>query len=329
MKKIIAWMLICALSLLAALALGEEAALAAEDRMADVRYIRITVQGYGDLYAELYPEIAPITVENFMKLVGEHFYDGLTFHRIITGFMIQGGDPQGNGTGGISEQIKGEFSSNGVDNPLSHTRGVLSMARSSLPDSASSQFFIMHADSNYLDGNYAAFGNTLAGLWIVDKICQATPVQDSNGTVLKEDQPIIESIREVEKEEVDAAIAAEAANGQGGTVYVDPLSNLSFPVPENWRKYADARGQTLFAANETGEKPLILARSNQWDGLSAAYKQYFAQQNLTRQDMDTLAYTKDSLVGMTGQAADAFTEETHSGVLFYTAEITDGSGSAV
>ena len=278
----------------------------AEDGKTETPYIRITVKDYGDLYAELYPDIAPITVENFLKLVNEKFYDGLTFHRIISGFMIQGGDPLGNGTGGSSEQIKGEFSSNGVNNPLSHARGVLSMARSNAPDSASSQFFI-----------------------IVDKICQATPVQDNNGTVLKEDQPIIESIRMATRAEVDGAMAAEAANGASGTVYHDLLSNLSFPVPEGWNKYADAAAQTIFVHAAALNRPIFLLRYNQWDSLSAAYKQYFAEQNMTRQDMDTQAFKKDSLISLTGLDPADFTEETHSGVLFYTGEKTAEDDPAV
>ena len=119
---------------------------------------------------ELDPEAAPITVANFEKLVREGFYDGLTFHRIIPGFMIQGGDPNGNGTGGSKENIKGEFASNGVNNPISHVRGVISMARAQDPDSASSQFFIMHADAKYLDGQYAAFGHVVDGMDVVDEI---------------------------------------------------------------------------------------------------------------------------------------------------------------
>ncbi|MBQ9300079.1 MAG: peptidylprolyl isomerase [Clostridia bacterium] len=166
--------------------------------MTPTRHIEIEVRDYGTIKAELYGNLAPITVDNFVKLAGEGFYDGLTFHRIISGFMIQGGDPLGNGTGGSSETIKGEFSANGVDNPLLHTRGVLSMARSSLPDSASSQFFIMHDDAAWLDGNYAAFGKVTEGMEIVDAICADTPVQDSNGTVLPEDQPVITAIRVVD-----------------------------------------------------------------------------------------------------------------------------------
>lgn len=162
-------------------------------------YVAIELKNYGTIVAELYPEVAPITVANFLKLVNEGFYDGLTFHRIIAGFMIQGGDPLGNGTGGSDERIKGEFAVNGWDNPLKHTRGVLSMARSSLPDSASSQFFIMHADAPHLDGQYAAFGAVISGMEIVDAICANTPVTDRNGTVAREYQPVILSIRQIEK----------------------------------------------------------------------------------------------------------------------------------
>lgn len=119
---------------------------------------------------ELYPEIAPITVENFEKLAGEHFYDGLTFHRVIPGFMIQGGCPRGNGSGGPGYQIKGEFAANGVANDLKHTRGVLSMARAMDPDSAGSQFFVMVADAPHLDGQYAAFGKVTEGMDAADNI---------------------------------------------------------------------------------------------------------------------------------------------------------------
>lgn len=124
---------------------------------------------------ELYPEKAPITVANFEKLVGQGFYDGLTFHRVIEGFMIQGGCPKGDGTGGPDEKIKGEFLANGVANDLKHTRGVISMARAAHPDSAGSQFFIMHKDAPHLDGQYAAFGKVTEGMDAVDKIA-TTPV---------------------------------------------------------------------------------------------------------------------------------------------------------
>lgn len=132
--------------------------------------VTITMENCGQIKAELYPDKAPITVENFKKLVKQGFYDGLTFHRVIEGFMIQGGCPRGDGTGGPGYQIKGEFSRNGVANDLKHTRGVLSMARAMAPDSAGSQFFIMHRDAPHLDGSYAAFGKVIEGIEVVDEI---------------------------------------------------------------------------------------------------------------------------------------------------------------
>lgn len=157
--------------------------------------VEIKVKDYGTIYAEVDADTAPITVTNFVNLCKKHFYDGLTFHRIIKDFMIQGGDPNGDGTGGSDETIKGEFSDNGVENPLKHTRGALSMARSQDNDSASSQFFIVQKTASYLDGQYAVFGYVYEGMDIVDKICDDVQVEDSNGTVAKENQPVIESIR--------------------------------------------------------------------------------------------------------------------------------------
>ena len=144
---------------------------------------------------ELDETAAPKTVANFNKLVSEGFYDGLSFHRVIPEFMIQGGDPVGNGTGGSGETIKGEFSGNGVDNDISHTRGTISMARSTDPDSASSQFFIVQSDSTFLDGDYAAFGHVTEGMDIVDKICKEAAPTDENGSIKADEQPVIESIR--------------------------------------------------------------------------------------------------------------------------------------
>ena len=160
--------------------------------------IEIEVEGKGVIKADLYGKLAPITVDNFVKLAKAGFYDGLTFHRVMSGFMIQGGDPSGNGTGGSGENIKGEFAANGVTNPLKHTRGVLSMARANAYDSASSQFFIMHQDASHLDGMYAAFGQVTEGIEIVDQICAETPVEDSNGTVAPANQPVITAIRVIE-----------------------------------------------------------------------------------------------------------------------------------
>ena len=157
-------------------------------------HVRITVKDYGTIDVELDGDTAPISVANFLDLAEEGFYDGLTFHRIISGFMIQGGDPLGTGMGGSDREIKGEFAMNGVENPLSHTRGAISMARSQRPDSASSQFFIVHEDSQYLDGQYACFGYVTEGMEVVDAICEAVPVEDGNGTVAPENQPVIESV---------------------------------------------------------------------------------------------------------------------------------------
>ena len=160
--------------------------------------VTITMEDGSIMKAELYPDIAPESVNNFISLIKKHFYDGVIFHRVIQNFMIQGGDPLGNRTGGSDETIKGEFSSNGVENNISHKRGVISMARSSDPDSASSQFFIMHQDSTYLDGEYAAFGKVTKGMKVVDKICEDATPTDGNGTIEKADQPVIESIRMVD-----------------------------------------------------------------------------------------------------------------------------------
>ena len=157
--------------------------------------VEIKIKDYGTIYAEIDADTAPITVTNFVNLCKNHFYDGLTFHRIIKDFMIQGGDPNGDGTGGSEETIKGEFSDNGVENPIKHTRGALSMARSQDNDSASSQFFIVQKTASHLDGQYAVFGYVYEGMDIVDKICDDVQVEDNNGTVAKENQPVIESIR--------------------------------------------------------------------------------------------------------------------------------------
>lgn len=163
-----------------------------------LHHVTIDVKDYGTIFVELDGANAPISTDNFISLAKDGFYDGLTFHRIISGFMIQGGDPDGNGKGGSGSTIKGEFSLNGVKNPLSHTRGAISMARSQDYDSASSQFFIVQKDNPRLDGQYAVFGYVTKGMDIVDKICEDTPVVDNNGTVEKENQPVITSIKVID-----------------------------------------------------------------------------------------------------------------------------------
>ena len=169
-----------------------------EELLTGLHHVTIDVQDYGTISLELDADTAPISVTNFINLANEGFYDGLTFHRIISGFMIQGGDPNGNGTGGSEKTIKGEFSANGVENDISHVRGVISMARANDPDSGSSQFFIVHEDSTFLDGQYAAFGHVTDGMDVVDAICEAVPVQDNNGTVAAADQPVITAVRVVD-----------------------------------------------------------------------------------------------------------------------------------
>ena len=154
----------------------------------------IDIADYGAITLELDGDSAPLTVANFVKLAKDGFYDGLTFHRIMDGFMMQGGDPKGNGTGGSEETIPGEFSANGYDNPISHTRGTISMARAQDPNSASSQFFICQADSTFLDGSYAAFGRVTDGMDVVDAICADAQPTDDNGTIPPEAQPVINSV---------------------------------------------------------------------------------------------------------------------------------------
>ena len=163
-----------------------------------LHHVTIDVQDYGTISLELDADTAPISVTNFINLANEGFYDGLTFHRIISGFMIQGGDPNGNGTGGSEKTIKGEFSANGVENDISHVRGVISMARANDPASGSAQFFIVHEDSSFRDGQYAAFGHVTDGMDVVDAICEAVPVQDNNGTVAAADQPVITAVTVVD-----------------------------------------------------------------------------------------------------------------------------------
>ena len=173
----------------------ENTVLDTSQELTGIHHADISIRDYGDIKVELDADTAPITVTNFVKLAQEGFYDGLTFWRIIDGFMMQGGDPKGNGTGGSGETIKGEFSSNGVKNDISHVRGIISMARSTDPDSASSQFFIVQSDSTFLDGDYAAVGKVTEGMDIVDEICKNANPTDDNGTIKADEQPVIDSIQ--------------------------------------------------------------------------------------------------------------------------------------
>lgn len=191
-------MIICLILILVSISLTGCRKEQKENLLSGKHHIEINIKDYGTIKAELDADTAPITVTNFVNLVKEGFYDGLTFHRIMKGFMIQGGDPLGNGTGGSDQTIKGEFTQNGVTNHISHVRGVISMARSQDYNSASSQFFIVHKDSTYLDGSYAAFGHVTEGMEIVDQICEKVIPVDDNGTIEKENQPTIESIKYID-----------------------------------------------------------------------------------------------------------------------------------
>lgn len=170
-----------------------------DDYLSGKHHVEITVQDMGVIKVELDADEAPITTTNFINLAKEGFYDGLTFHRVVENFMIQGGDPNGNGTGGSGKNIKGEFEANGIKNSISHVRGTISMGRTGNDyDSASSQFFIVQKDSKSLDGQYAAFGHVTDGMDIVDEIAK-TPVEDEDtGFVAKENQPVIESIKVID-----------------------------------------------------------------------------------------------------------------------------------
>lgn len=179
---------------LAAMAAGCGGKAAQGESLSGKHHVEIELEDYGVIKAELDADAAPVTVTNFIGLAKEGFYNGLTFHRIIDGFMMQGGDPTGTGNGGSAQTIKGEFSENGVENSLEHIRGTLSMARSQSYDSASSQFFIVQEDSPHLDGLYAAFGQVTEGMEIVDQICE-TLGNTSNGIVAEADRPVIKEIR--------------------------------------------------------------------------------------------------------------------------------------
>lgn len=206
MKRMKAVALILALALVVMLAgcgaqPGEESGQEQqqEQLLSGKHHVEINVQDYGTIAVELDADAAPVTVTNFVNLAKNGFYDGLTFHRVASGFVLQGGDPNGDGTGGSGEPITGEFAENGWDNPISHVRGTISMARAADYDSASSQFFIVLQDAAYLDGKYAAFGTVTDGMEIVDQICEHTPVADmETGLVDAADQPVITSITVVD-----------------------------------------------------------------------------------------------------------------------------------
>ena len=175
---------------------NESEATTDEALLAGTYAVLIQIENYGDILVELDADAAPISVTNFMKLVNEDFYTGLTFHRIIEGFMMQGGQSMDR----QAANIIGEFALNGINNPISHVRGTISMARANDPNSASSQFFICHQDSQFLDGQYAGFGHVVSGMEVVDRVCEEAIVVDNNGTVMPENQPVITGIYDVTDE---------------------------------------------------------------------------------------------------------------------------------
>lgn len=203
-KMIIVIVVIVLLIALAVLGANREGKRKEEPKKEEVKYltgkvnVEMSVKNYGKVTMELDADVAPITVTNFVSLVNSKFYDGLTFHRIIEGFMVQGGDPKADGTGGSEKTIKGEFKENGVENNISHVRGTVSMARANDPDSASSQFFIVVEDSTFLDGKYAGFGKVTSGMDVMDNIVKDAKPTDDNGSIDKENQPVIEYIKVID-----------------------------------------------------------------------------------------------------------------------------------
>jgi len=223
----------------------------AEDYLSGKHYVQMEIENYGNIIMELDADAAPATVTNFINLVQEGFYNGLTFHRIINGFMMQGGDPEANGSGGSEFTIPGEFSSNGFENPISHVRGTVSMARSKKPDSASSQFFIVHQDATTLDGSYAAFGKVLYGMDIVDTICETAVVTDNNGTVPAEYQPVINSILILGREAIDLLEQQEIANlpNPTATISFAPISSTEgLPLFDTWNIDENGTSYILFSS---------------------------------------------------------------------------------
>ena len=307
------------LAMILALCLLMGCGAAAEEENEEHPVVRIEIEGWGTVYAELYPEIAPISVENFLSLVDRHFYDGLTFHRIISGFMIQGG-------GSLEEvaPIKGEFSANGVENPLLHERGVLSMARTSVMDSATSQFFIMHETSPHLDGQYAAFGRVLAGMGAVDRICGMTPVADSNGTVEPADQPVIRTIVRADRAEAEAAAAEEQKNGLSGERFRDANTTVSFTVPEGWNLTAAEQGVSKFA--DSGDNVLLLFTGDYWSAQNAGEREQAVSEGISREMMKTEMFRQEALAGWIHAEASQLTAEAHNSIDYYTAEV-DGIGA--
>lgn len=248
-------------------------------------YAMMEVADYGVIYLELDADVAPATVTNFVNLVNEGFYNGLTFHRACYGFVLQGGDPDGNGTGGSTYTVPGEFAVNGVNNTISHVRGTISMARANDYNSASSQFFIVQEDSTDLDGYYAAFGKVVSGMDIVDSICINTIVEDADGTVLAENQPVINFIRIINEDEVVYEESAEIV-----------IDEPSLPAPEAVLTFVktDSVDDILLADTlEVDADGALYVLSSSVDLLSVALYKIDLTQGFDYGDDSLLARTSD------------------------------------
>ncbi len=283
MKRLISLLIIVVMALALFAACGEEAETSDQSSVSNpvfttvtidtnkTYYATINVLDYGKIIVKLDHTAAPKTVENFVTLASNRFYDGLTFHRIMEGFMMQGGDPEGNGTGGSDKDIVGEFTANGHYNPISHKRGVISMARAQDYDSASSQFFICHEDSVFLDGQYAAFGYVVDGMEVVDKICEDAKPTDNNGTIPKKNQPVIESIvietdLKIESKDESSEVSEEESASDVST---------SLDAEKTYKAVIDIKdyGKITLELDQkqaplTVENFVILAESGFYDGLT-------------------------------------------------------------
>lgn len=257
-----------------------------DNYLSGTHYAVMEVENYGEIYMELYADVAPATVTNFVNLVNEGFYNGLTFHRIIYGFMMQGGDPNGDGSGNSTYTLPGEFATNGFNNRLSHLRGTLSMARlADDPDSASCQFFIVHQDNTDLDGYYAAFGRVVSGMELVDEICfdAYSLVEDDNGTLVTENQPVITSITMTSVENVPVSDIEEPEEPE----LPDPISQFDIFTVNNPE---DVEVKERWVVNEDGNTYLI---TTDMDLLSLALYQIDLSDGFTYGPDNMLAYSSD------------------------------------
>ena len=253
-----------------------------DNYLSGTHYVVMEIENYGEIYMELDADSAPATVTNFINLTNEGFYDGLTFHRVIDEFMIQGGDPNGNSTGGSAYTVPGEFAANGYKNTISHVRGTISMARADDYNSASSQFFIVHQDSTDLDGYYAAFGRVVSGMEIVDEICFDVFVEDEIGTVSAENQPVISSVTMINKADVPVSDIVKEE-----VPLPEPVSNLDIFTVSNPE---DIEVKERWAVNDDGTTYFLKSDT---DLLSLALYQIDLSQDFTYGPDNMIAYSSD------------------------------------